>query len=388
MLFALSSTINWAHLDSDLCYSDTLPVFISPGALSEDPNFPKIQWPSPEMCAACHTVETNGDHKWIKKQVLSFLLSYFSSDRILTGSQRLSVDYICPSFILYNTQIVQSFEELTYCVVSFSLPDYLEDESQVLEKQREKHDSWQKALEAQKTIERKVREASDSMMHPLASQSTVQEEDEGEEPEDETVADEEEEAGEEAAAADEIGGKTSEPTPWGKPEMELVQGPWRPHRKPSIVGMRMREVQEDIVDLDSFVNQHYKAKALQVAASSRVKQRTLQRKEEQEPGPVFGLGMELDTGLGMVGLQPMETNFEQDVGQRRKRLQKRELSGQAFGDELNHRGRWVSVLTIGFSKVDISLCVILYVLSSMCLLAMYLFFKTRFRLRRGKAILP
>ncbi|XP_026201552.1 sulfhydryl oxidase 1 isoform X2 [Anabas testudineus] len=320
------------------------------GALSEDPNFPKIQWPSPEMCAACHTVETNGDHKWIKKQVLSFLLSYFSSDRILT--------------------------------------DYLEDESQVLEKQREKHDSRQKALEAQKTIERKVREASDSMMHPLASQSTVQEEDEGEEPEDETVADEEEEAGEEAAAADEIGGKTSEPTPWGKPEMELVQGPWRPHRKPSIVGMRMREVQEDIVDLDSFVNQHYKAKALQVAASSRVKQRTLQRKEEQEPGPVFGLGMELDTGLGMVGLQPMETNFEQDVGQRRKRLQKRELNGQAFGDELNHRGRWVSVLTIGFSKVDISLCVILYVLSSMCLLAMYLFFKTRFRLRRGKAILP
>lgn len=228
-------------------------------------------------------------------------------------------------------------------------------------------------------------------MHPLPSQPTVQEEEEGEEdeePQDETVADEEEEVVEGAAAADEIGGKTSEPTPWGKPEMDMGRDRWRAQRKPSIVGMRMRDAQEDIVDLDSFVNQHYKAKALRVAASSRVKQRTLQRKEEHEPGPVFGLGMDLDTGLGMVGLQPMEADFKLDVGQQRKRLQKRELTGQLLGDELNHRGRWMSVLSIGFSKVDISLCVILYVLSSMCLLAMYLFFKTRFRLRRGKAVLP
>lgn len=224
-------------------------------------------------------------------------------------------------------------------------------------------------------------------MHPVPSQSNVQEEEEGdedEEPQDEAVADEEDEA----AAADEIGGKTSEPTPWGKPEMDMGREQWRAQRKPSIVGMRMRDTQEDIVDLDSFVNQHYKAKALRVAAASRVKQRSLQRKEEQEPGPVFGLGMELDTGLGMVGLQPMEADFELDAGQQRKRRQKRELTGQFFGDELNHRGHWMSVLSIGFSKVDISLCVILYVLSSMCLLAMYLFFKTRFRLRRGKAVLP
>lgn len=281
---------------------------------------------------------------------------------------------------------------MTYNLTSLSLSDYLEDVSQILAKQREKHATQQLTFEAQKSLERKVREASDSMMHPLPSQSPVQgeegEEDEGEEPQDEAVADEEEEVGEGEAAADEMGGKTSEPTPWGKPEMYIGRGRWRAHRKPSIVGMRMRDAQEDIVDLDSFVNQHYKAKALRVAASSRVKQRTLQRKEEQEPGPLFRLGMELDTGLGMVGLQPMEADFELDVGQQGKLLQKRELTGQFFGEGLNHRGRWMSVLSIGFSKVDISLCVILYILSSMCLLAMYLFFKNRFRLRRGKAVLP
>ncbi|XP_031163256.1 sulfhydryl oxidase 1 isoform X2 [Sander lucioperca] len=314
------------------------------GDLSEDPNFPKIQWPPPEMCPACHTVKENGEHKWSQEQVLLFLLSHFSSSSILT--------------------------------------DYLEDESQILAKQREKHVSQQQALEAQKHVERKAREALDSMAHPLPSQPTMQEEEEEEE-EEEGPQDEEEDGGE-GAAADEMEGKTSETTPWAKPEMEVGRGRRQARRKPSIVGMRMRELQEDIVDLDSFVNQHYKAKAL------RVKQRTLQRKEEQEPWPVFGLGMELDAGLGMVGLQPMEADFEQDVGRQRKRLQKRELTGQYFVEEaeLSHRGRWMSVLSIGFSKVDISLCVILYFLSSMCLLAMYLFFKTRLRLRRAKVALP
>ncbi|XP_042339920.1 sulfhydryl oxidase 1 [Plectropomus leopardus] len=314
------------------------------GALSEDPNFPKIQWPSPEMCPACHTVKNNGDHKWSEDHVLPFLLSYFSSSSILT--------------------------------------DYLEDENVVVSKQREKHASQQRALEAQKRVERKAREALESMTHPLPSQPAAQEEEEEEEEEgEEGMQDEEEEGGEGAAAA------AAETTPWAKPEMEMGRARRQAYRKPSIVGMKMREPQEDIVDLDSFVNQHYKVKALRVAASSRVKQRTLQRKEEQEPGPVFGLGMELDAGLGMVGLQPVDADFELDMERQRK---KRELTGQYFLEkaELSHRGRWMSVLSIGFSKVDISLCVILYFLSSMCLLAMYLFFKNRLRLRRAKVSLP
>ncbi|XP_068447206.1 sulfhydryl oxidase 1 [Clinocottus analis] len=322
------------------------------GALSEDPNFPKVQWPSPEMCPACHSVKKNGEHKWSSKHVLPFLMSYFSSSSILT--------------------------------------DYLENENQTLAKQKEKHVSQQQALAAQERVQRKAREALDSMSHPLPSQSTVQDEgEEEEEEEEEGPRDEDEEDGE-GAAVDEVEGKTSETTPWAKPEMEVGRGRRQAHRKPSIVGLRMREQQEDIVDLDSFANQHYKAKALQLAASSRVKQRTLQRNEEQDPRPVFGLGMELDTGLGMAGLQPVEADFELDVGLQRKRLQKRGLTGQHFVEEaeLSHRGRLMSVLSIGFSKVDISLCVILYFLSSMCLMVMYLFFKYRLRLRRSKVALP
>ncbi|KAL3047897.1 hypothetical protein OYC64_021959 [Pagothenia borchgrevinki] len=58
------------------------------GALSEDPNFPKIQWPSPEMCPGCHSLKENGEHRWIQDQVLPFLLAHFSSSSILTGADQ------------------------------------------------------------------------------------------------------------------------------------------------------------------------------------------------------------------------------------------------------------------------------------------------------------
>ncbi|XP_029905071.1 sulfhydryl oxidase 1 [Myripristis murdjan] len=332
------------------------------GAPSEDPHFPKIQWPPPELCSGCHGVKKSGEHSWNQEQVLAFLLSHFSSDSLLT--------------------------------------DYLEDESQVLAQQRAKHESQKLLLEAQRRVERKAREALGSITQPPSSQPTAEEEEEEEEEEgaQEEMA-EEEEGGEGAAAADEMGSKTSEPASWAKPGVETGRGRRQAQRKPSIVGMRLRDLQEDIVDLDSFVNQHYKAKALRAAAaSSRVKRRSLQRKEEQDPGPVFGLGMELDAGLGMVGLQAMETDLGLDMGQQSERLQKRGLTGQyVAGSEVelsqrlyaqSHRGRWVSVLSIGFSAVDISLCIFLYFLSSMCLLAMYLYFKNCLRLRRAKVALP
>ncbi|XP_047443287.1 sulfhydryl oxidase 1 [Mugil cephalus] len=308
------------------------------GALSEDPYFPKIQWPTPEMCSACHSVKDNGEHRWDLEHLFPFLLSYFSSREILT--------------------------------------DYLENESQILEKQREKHAGQQQDLAAQKRAERKVRGAVDLP----TSQPTVQEEEE----EEEGPQDEEEGA---QAGASEMKGKTSEPTPWAVPEMEIGRGRRQPHKRPSIVGMRIREAKEDIVDLDSQANRYYKAGVPQLDAASRVKQRTLQREKEQEPRPMVGLGMELDAGLGMMGLELIDADLKLDVGQKR---QKRELIGQYYGREaeLTQKGGLISLLGIGFSKLDVGLCVVLYVLSSMCLLAMYLFFKNRFRLQRVKFALP
>uniref|UniRef100_A0A3Q2QBF4 Sulfhydryl oxidase n=1 Tax=Fundulus heteroclitus TaxID=8078 RepID=A0A3Q2QBF4_FUNHE len=328
------------------------------GALSEDPLFPKIQWPSPETCPSCHTVTHNGEHGWNYEQVLPFLGSYFSSSRIL--------------------------------------PDYLENEGEVLKKQREKYSHHLHGLLAQKRLERIGREASNHF--PPSPSSPVQEGEEWEEeegPQDETGAYEEDnEGGEEkpSPAASEVEGKPSEPTPWTKTKLEEANGHQQAHRIPSIIGMRLRQrrQQEDIVDLDLFENQHFKAKALQLAASSRVKQRTLQTKVEQEPRPAFSLGMELDAGLGMVGLQPIDADLDLDTIRQRKRLQKRELAGQYIGREaeLAQMGRWMSVLSIGFSNVDISLCVILYALSFTCLLAMCIFFRNRFKRRRVKVALP
>uniref|UniRef100_A0A8C7YY54 Sulfhydryl oxidase n=1 Tax=Oryzias sinensis TaxID=183150 RepID=A0A8C7YY54_9TELE len=271
--------------------------------------------------------------------------------------------------------------------VNSRIADYLEDDSQVLEKQRQKHDQKLKLV-----LQRKAREASNSVMLPPSSSSSPSsplEEDEEEKEEegpDDGVAYEEDEVGEEAAAVREMEEKSAKP----KPKVEGGGDHQQRHKKPSFVGLRMREPQEDIMDLDSFVNKHFGAKVLQFASSSLVKQRTLQRKVEQEPRPVFGLSLELDAGVGMVGLQPIDQDLHAGFGGQTKRLQKRELAGRYFeeGPGPGPRGRWISVLSIGFSKLDVSLCVVLYFLSTACLLGMYLFFRNRLKRRRIKLALP
>lgn len=90
---------------------------ISPGALSEDPNFPKVQWPSPEMCPACHTVMENGDHGWNQEQgVLPFLLSYFSSDSILTGRSLWHIFSFLKSSYLINSRILSNCKKMFFLI--------------------------------------------------------------------------------------------------------------------------------------------------------------------------------------------------------------------------------------------------------------------------------
>ncbi|KAG7487801.1 hypothetical protein MATL_G00027350 [Megalops atlanticus] len=298
------------------------------GALSEDPLFPKIQWPPPELCPSCHGVKLSGEHTWKQERVLAFLKEHFSSDRILL--------------------------------------DYLEEEAKLLSKQEEKLASLRTEQEAGGQGERRDgdREARDTARE---GEEAAQEEPAAEAEEEEEA---EEPAGEEMAelqAADE--GRATEPPPWDRPETEPSR-----HGKPSIVGLKLREPsREDIVDLDSFVNQHFKVKALREA--SRVKRRSLQRKEELE-------------------LQPVEPRgFAGEEEWLRKRGLSEEDGEGGMGMALDmdlppYRKRWISLLSVGFSRMDISLCVLLYLLSSMCLLAMYLYFKLRLRLRRAKVALP
>lgn len=57
----------------------SLPV---PGHLSEDPKFPKVPWPTPDLCPACHE-EIKGLHSWNEGQVLLFLKRHYSGDNLV-----------------------------------------------------------------------------------------------------------------------------------------------------------------------------------------------------------------------------------------------------------------------------------------------------------------
>ncbi|XP_018582238.2 sulfhydryl oxidase 1 [Scleropages formosus] len=306
------------------------------GALSEDPHFPKVQWPPPELCPKCHSLEL-GDHAWNYREVLSFLQEYYSANRILL--------------------------------------DYLEPETELLRRQRG-HQVIPKENE-EVTGDHTARAARD--VHEDLEEGQVQEEPPQEDQEEHPGMEDNQELDADQFADPGEGGNDVTPDlpPWKKAAPEEAAA-----RRPSIVGLRPREPREDIVDLDSFVNQHYKAKALRAALISQRARKALPRQHE---------GGELQD----VGLQPMEP--DQFSWGEKQRLQKRALTGKYTGleeeEELDVRsqsirGPWMSVLSLGFSRLDVSLCMLLYMLSSLCLLAMYHYFQLRVRHRRGKVALP
>ncbi|XP_039075561.1 sulfhydryl oxidase 2 [Hyaena hyaena] len=52
------------------------------GHLSEDPKFPKVPWPTPDLCPACHE-EVKGLHSWNEGEVLLFLKQHYSPDNLV-----------------------------------------------------------------------------------------------------------------------------------------------------------------------------------------------------------------------------------------------------------------------------------------------------------------
>lgn len=64
---------------------ETPPLLLSlpiPGHLSEDPKFPKVPWPTPDLCPACHE-EIKGLHSWNEDQVLLFLKRHYGGDNLV-----------------------------------------------------------------------------------------------------------------------------------------------------------------------------------------------------------------------------------------------------------------------------------------------------------------
>ncbi|NWU96261.1 QSOX1 oxidase, partial [Upupa epops] len=239
------------------------------GGDTEDPKFPKLQWPPPDLCPQCHK-EERGVHAWDEPAVLAFLKAHFSPNNVY-------LDYIEADPIL---------------VAEEGVDDRLGTSGPPEEREKE-------------------------------------EENEAE-------------------------GETRAP---GRP------GSSEP-RRPSIVRLnpKLREVGEDIVDLDSFSEQHFKNQALRAAASRR---RRLSKRDTIALPQDAGLGRERRWAPGVLGQE------------------KEEEAGAVV-----QRSPWLRVLGLGFSRLDISLCVALYFLSSMCLLGMYTFFRLRTRARKGRSGFP
>ncbi|NXD87036.1 QSOX1 oxidase, partial [Halcyon senegalensis] len=242
------------------------------GGDTEDPKFPKLQWPPPDMCPQCHK-EEQGVHAWDEPAVLTFLKAHFSPANV----------YL----------------------------DYAEADP----------------IPA-------AREEVDARLGTEAPQAEREKEEEEEEKETE--------------------GETRAPGRPGSPEP----------RRPSIVRLnpKLREVGEDIVDLDSFSEQHFKSQALRAAAGRR---RRLSKRDTIVLPRDAGVGRERRRAPGVL-------------------VQEEEEGARG----VVQRSPWLRVLGLGFSRLDISLCVALYFLSSMCLLGMYTFFRLRTRSRKGRFGFP
>ncbi|NXQ79824.1 QSOX1 oxidase, partial [Nyctibius grandis] len=240
------------------------------GGDTEDPRFPKLQWPPPDLCPQCHK-EERGVHAWDEPAVLAFLKAHFAPANI----------YL----------------------------DYAEADP--------------------------IPMAGEGTGARLGTQEGEEKEEEEEEKETE--------------------GEMRAPERPGSPEP----------RRPSIVRLnpKAREVGEDIVDLDSFSEQHFKSQALRAAAGRR---RRLSKRDTIALPRDAGVGRERRRAPGVL-----------------VREEEEEEAGEGV-----RRSPWLRVLGLGFSRLDISLCVALYLLSSMCLLGMYTFFRLRTRTRKGRPAFP
>ncbi|KAL7984777.1 hypothetical protein Chor_003347 [Crotalus horridus] len=268
------------------------------GTESEDPKFPKIQWPPKSLCPSCHYTSTDGKKSlWNENRVLMFLKWHFSEKNIYMDSP----------------------------------------------------------LEHQRRNGRDVAQQNHEDERKLEGGGREEENDQGNQKE----SDEEKKA--EQLEAGKVEKKKYDLGKPGSPE-------WH---KPSIVKMstKAKEMVEDIVDLDTFSEQHFKSKALKMARQVSDRERRSKR----------------DTRLFLMENEGHRSLDYIRESLRHKNLGAKQFSGIQVEKENTLRGnQWIYILGMGFSRLDVSLCVVLYLLSSVCLLGMYTFFRMRMGYRKAR----
>ncbi|CAM4603295.1 sulfhydryl oxidase 1 [Caretta caretta] len=340
------------------------------GTETEDPEFPKLQWPPPDLCPLCHGV-VNRRHVWDEAAVLRFLKAHFSPANII-------LDYTEPEMVLVVRHSREAKEGAGERAVG-------EEEERGEAEEEERGDNGRGEEEERGDNGRGEEEE-------RGDNGRGEEEERGdngrgeEEERGDNGRGEEEERGDNGRGEEEEEDEGEERRP-GEPEAAGVgmevggserRGSSGP-RKPSIVRMnpKTQELEEDIVDLDNFSELHYKSKALKAAAVAANKQWRLSKRDTIPLLLADDSHQDFDYAAAWERLRRRGRGSKQLIGA----LEEDE------GDALR-RNHWFRMLGVGFSRLDLSLCIVLYFLSSMCLLGMYTFFRMRTRLRKGRPGFP
>ncbi|XP_054443672.1 sulfhydryl oxidase 1 [Pteronotus mesoamericanus] len=258
------------------------------GAPSEDPQFPKVQWPPRELCSPCHN-EIRGTPVWDLGSTLSFLKTHFSRRNIVTDFRPPGPD-------------PQSAAQWMAAIPKPELP---------------------------------------------ARNSTVG-------PEEAEIM---------------VGPGTELPGTVALDVLAERLGASRPPEVPAGLGVTGAE-------LDQGLPEHIE----------------LQREEVEPPEGRRPL-TKRDTGAALLAEVLAEKNLPRGFSELRRvgRSSKQLASvpeGEPEAGAMRGQGPWLQMLGGGFSHLDISLCVVLYSLSFMGLLAVYTYFRARMRALKAHASHP
>ncbi|XP_070602376.1 sulfhydryl oxidase 1 [Erythrolamprus reginae] len=270
---------------------------------TDDPQFPKIQWPPKSFCLSCRSTSIDSSLQngrksvWNKNRVLMFLKWHFSEKNIYMDSP-----------LAHQTRSGRNVAQQNY-EAEWRLEGGGKGEESDQDNQKEPdEDTKTEQLETGKVEKKKF-----DLGKP------------------------------------------------GSPELH----------KPSIIKMstKAKEMVEDIVDLDTFSEQHFKSEDLKLARQSSIRERRTKR----------------DTRLFLMENEGRRSLDYSRESLRNKNLGARQFSGvQVEKENTSRRNQWIYILGIGFSRLDVSLCVLLYLLSSVCLLGMYTFFRMRMSYRKAR----
>uniref|UniRef100_A0A8C2LNT2 Sulfhydryl oxidase n=1 Tax=Cricetulus griseus TaxID=10029 RepID=A0A8C2LNT2_CRIGR len=245
------------------------------GAPSEDPYFPKVQWPLRELCFDCHNEINGREPVWDLEATYRFLKAHFSSENIILDTP------VAGLATQRNPQILGATPE--------PVMDALE-------------------LETRNSV-----------------------------------------LGHERAASTESPGATALNVPVGKPEASGPQALYTGQGPPE----HMEEPQR-VTQGHTQGQQHLSKRDTEVLTLPEV---------NHLQGP-----LELRRG----GRSPKQlVNIPE---------------GEPEAPAIRGQGPWLQVLGRGFSHLDISLCVGLYSVSFVCLLAMYTYFRARLRTPKGHLV--